>query len=95
MQITVTKEKVANTISKRLGFSSTICEEIVGCIFEGILDITKEREKLTLRGFGSWKINRKNVRPGLNPKTGDIVEIKPRTVLRFISSRVLKNKINQ
>ena len=92
---TITKEKIAEKLKEQLGLSATLCEEIVTHSFSEILRLTKRDEKTMLQNFGTWKLNRKKNRPGFNIHSGESVEIKPRTVLRFLPSRPLKEKINK
>ena len=91
---TITKEKIANLLKERLGFSSLICEEITNRIFSEILDLSLNNKKLVLPNFGKFQVHSKNKRPGLNLQTGEALEIEPRKVLRFSPASSLKEKIN-
>lgn len=91
---TITKEKIANLLKERLGFSSLICEEITNSIFSEILDLSLNNKKLVLPNFGKFQVHSKGKRPGLNLQTREILEIEPRKVLRFSPSSLLKKKIN-
>ena len=50
--------------------------------------------RIEIRGFGSFSLHYRAPRIGRNPKTGEEVPIKPRRVLVFRASNVLKKKIN-
>ena len=91
---TITKEKIANLLKVRLGFSSLICEEITNRIFSEILDLSLNNKKLVLPNFGKFQVHSKSKRPGLNLQTREVLEIEPRKVLRFSPSSFLKQKIN-
>ncbi len=91
---TITKEKIANLLKERLGFSSLICEEITNRIFSEILDLSLNNKKLVLPNFGKFQVYSKSKRPGLNLQTREVLEIEPRKVLRFSPSSFLKQKIN-
>ena len=91
---TITKEKIANLLKEKLGFSSLICEEITNSIFFEILDLSLNNKKLVLPNFGKFQVHSKNKRPGLNLQTREVLEIEPRKVLRFSPSSFLKQKIN-
>lgn len=91
---TITKEKIAEQLKSQLGLSALMCEEITLQLFSAILDLTKENNKIMLQNFGTWKVNYKKPRPGFNIQTGNSVEIKSRSVLRFIPSKYLRKKIN-
>jgi nucleoid DNA-binding protein len=91
---TITKEKISEKLKTQLGLSSTLCEEITSTTFSEIFRLTKRDEKMMVQNFGTWKINHKNTRPGFNIRSKKPVEIKARSVLRFLPSRSLKEKIN-
>ena len=91
---TITKEKIANLLKVRLGFSSLICEEITNSIFAEIVDLSLNNTKLVLPKFGKFQVYSKSKRPGLNLKTREALEIEPRKVLRFSPASSLKEKIN-
>jgi nucleoid DNA-binding protein len=91
---TITKEKIAERLKTQLGLSATLCEEITSSIFSEIFRLTKRDEKMMLQNFGTWKINHKETRPGFNIRSKELVKIEARTVLRFLPSRPLKEKIN-
>lgn len=90
----ITKETIASHVKDKFGFSSSICEDIITQIFSEIVEITKSGSNLSIKNFGTWKVNHKNSRPGLNIKTGEKVEIKARSVLRFSPSQSFKHQIN-
>ena len=52
-------------------------------------------EKIELRGFGSFRLRRREPRKGRNPKTGDKVDVPPKKVPYFKPGKELKELINQ
>ncbi len=91
---TITKEKIAENLRNQLGFSVSICEDIVSEVFSQIIDLSISEQKVMLQNFGTWKINNKKSRPGFNIHTGAAVDIAPRSVMRLIPSKSLKEIIN-
>jgi DNA-binding protein HU-beta len=53
----------------------------------------KDGERVTLVGFGSFSVVRRASRTGRNPKTGELVPIPPRRVVKFRPGKELSNKI--
>lgn len=90
---TITKEDISNELKNKLGFSAQVCDEIVNVLIDELITQTEENGKVTIKNFGKFFINKKNSRPGLNIKTGETVDIPARSVLRFIPSRLLKQKL--
>lgn len=92
---TINKEKISQLLKSKIGLSGVICEKIVNQIFAEIYEITKTEQRLTLKNFGSFFINNKKSRLGLNIKTKEQVIIAPRKVMRFTPAKALKSQINR
>jgi len=52
-------------------------------------------EKIELRGFGSFRLRKREPRKGRNPKTGDKVDVPPKKVPYFKPGKELKELINR
>jgi integration host factor subunit beta len=64
-------------------------------VFESIIDALKRGEKIELRGFGSFRLRKREPRKGRNPKTGDKVDVPPKRVPYFKPGKELKDLINK
>ena len=91
---TITKEKIAEILRSKLGFSAIICEEIVNQIFNNIQTIVNVNQKLSIKNFGTFCVKDKKPRIGMNFHTKEQIIIKSRKVMRFIPAKKLKNLIN-
>jgi integration host factor subunit beta len=67
----------------------------VDTVFKTIVDALHRGEKIELRGFGSFRLRRREPRKGRNPKTGDKVDVPPKRVPYFKPGKELKDLINQ
>ena len=56
---------------------------------------TAEIEEIELRGFGSFRLRKREPRKGRNPKTGDKVDVPPKKVPYFKPGKELKDLINR
>jgi DNA-binding protein HU-beta len=54
----------------------------------------KKGEKLTLVGFGTFSVSKRNARMGRNPKTGAAIEIKAKKAAKFKASKELNATLN-
>jgi len=70
-------------------------EVIVDTVFKSIVDALHRGEKIELRGFGSFRLRRREPRKGRNPKTGDRVDVPPKQVPYFKPGKELKDLINR
>lgn len=90
---TITKEKLTFLLQKRLGFSGSLCEDIVNNIFAEMLDLSLNG-KLLLMNFGKFQVYNKPQRPAMNLRTGAKLNLESRKVLRFNAARSFKEKVN-
>jgi integration host factor subunit beta len=49
-------------------------EVIVDTLFESIIGALKAKDKVEVRGFGSFRTRQRNPRTGRNPKTGAVLQ---------------------
>jgi integration host factor subunit beta len=68
---------------------------IVDTVFRSIVEALHRGEKIELRGFGSFRLRRREPRKGRNPKTGDRVDVPPKQVPYFKPGKELKDLINR
>ena len=68
---------------------------IVDTVFRSIITALHRGEKIELRGFGSFRLRRREPRKGRNPKTGDKVDVPPKKVPYFKPGKELKELINK
>ncbi len=91
---TVTRADLYEVVYSRVGLSRTESAALVELILKEICDCLERGESVKLSSFGSFLIRSKSERIGRNPKTGVEAPIKPRKVMVFKPSNVLKARIN-
>lgn len=64
-------------------------------MFGSIAEALRCGEEVELRGFGSFRLRRREPRRGRNPKTGDRVDVASKHVAYFKPSKALKELINR
>jgi integration host factor subunit alpha len=92
MNKTLTRNDLIEAISDKVGISLNDSSEMIENIFDFILTELENGHDVKISSFGTFKVKQKNLRMGRNPKTGIDVPIKPRKVVSFYSSNVLKSK---
>lgn len=83
-------EKVAKTTKIKVKDIDTI----YNAIFDTIKNELYNGEEIVLTGFGTFKVNNRKERKGINPRNGDIIQISPKRVVTFRSSLSFKNYMN-
>lgn len=92
---TLTRADLTEAVYKSVGLSRNESAELVETILESMAGSLEQGETVKLSSFGTFSVRDKNQRIGRNPKTGEEVPIKPRRVLTFRPSHVLKDQINK
>lgn len=93
-KITITKHMIAGHLHENMGLAKTITENLITQLFQEISAILKNGGEVKLPAFGSFSICEKKARPGMNMHTNEKITIASREVIRFVPSRILKNKVN-
>ena len=92
--MTLTKDKIVEDISNATDLKKYHATKAI----EGILEIIKKTlvsgEDVLISGFGRFRVREKKARKGRNPQTGETLMLRPRKVVTFLCSSVLKDKIN-
>ena len=92
--MTLTKAQVVNSVSSRLGFPKDRSVELVESLLELMKKTLGTGEDILISGFGRFCVKRKKERRGRNPKNGEDIMLRPRRVVTFRCSGLLRNRIN-
>ena len=65
----------------------------VDAITAAIADTLSSGNRVEIRGFGSFKINRRPPRIGRNPKSGETVQVPEKRVTHFKPGLELRNRV--
>src|ERR1700680_1890378 len=76
----MTKAELVEEVSRGSDLTKKHSEVIVDTVFKSIIDALHRGEKIELRGFGSFRLRKREPRKGRNPKTGDKVGVPPKKV---------------
>lgn len=67
--------------------------EVVDKIINSIFESLKKGEPVYLKGFGSFKVTTRQARQGINPRTGETIQIDAKKVVKFLPSQMLKDAV--
>lgn len=84
-------EKIAD---KNRNISKKDIEIIVNTIFDSMKNSLIRKERIEIRGFGSFTVKSRNAREGRNPKTGEVVHITQKCVPYFKVGKELRERVN-
>jgi DNA-binding protein HU-beta len=66
----------------------------VECVLDSITKTLKKKEEVVLAGFGSFKVSQRKARTGRNPRTGEEIKIKAKSVPKFVAGKGLKDAVS-
>ena len=87
-QVKVTRETLANQLSKEFGIAYSTAYIKIDTILN-IWSLKLLNSDLSINSLGSFRINHKKSRLGRNPKTKEEFEIRSRKVVTFKKSKKL------
>jgi integration host factor subunit alpha len=91
---TVTRAQLSEAVYQEVGLSRNESADLVESVLREVSEALSRGETVKISSFGSFFVRNKGQRIGRNPKTGEEVPIRPRRVLVFRASHVLKDRIN-
>lgn len=91
----MTKAALVEEVARVADLTKKHAEIIVDTVFRSIVDALHRGEKVELRGFGSFRLRRREPRRGRNPKTGAPVDVPSKRVPYFKPGKELKESINR
>ncbi len=91
---TITRAQLSEAVYQEVGLSRNESADLVEVVLEQISDALSHGDSVKISSFGSFIVRQKSQRIGRNPKTGEEVPIRPRRVLVFRASHVLKDLVN-
>ena len=87
------KEELVRILSDKTGISRRKAQEAVDALMEAIIEGISRDGRVVLAGFGTFEVVERRGRKGVNPKTGQTIEIPPRKVVKFKSGKHLKEAV--
>ncbi len=86
------KGDLVNEVAKVVS-SKKEAQAAVDCVVDTVTNALKKDEKVTLVGFGTFKVDQRNARKGINPQTGETIQIAARKVPKFVPGQALKDAV--
>ena len=90
--MSLTKQSLVNKVHAQSGLTWAKSRDLLESLLELIKVTFDQGEDLLISGFGKFEVRQKDARRGRNPYTGESIMLRPRRVLLFKASRILKNK---
>ena len=87
------KAELVAKIAEDAGITKSQANGALDSFIEAVTKTLKGGGKVTLVGFGTFSVSKRNARTGRNPQTGEAIKIKAKKVARFKAGKELAAKI--
>ena len=88
------KAELVAAISEKTGTTKAAAEEALKATIEVISEQLSCGDTITLIGFGTFKVTKREARTGRNPQTGASIAIPEKNVVKFSPGKSLEESIN-
>jgi DNA-binding protein HU-beta len=89
----VNKDALVHAISSKTELSKKDIEMTIDTLIEEITKEIQAGNKVTLTGFGTFKVSARAARVGINPQTKAKIEIPAMKVPKFTAGKTLKEAV--
>jgi DNA-binding protein HU-beta len=89
----VTKQEFVDAVADRAGISKGEAGKAVDAVLDTITDTLRRGDSVTFTGFGKFSTSARAARMGVNPRTGEKVQIAATTVPKFSAGSALKSSV--
>lgn len=87
------KAELVEEVANQTGLTKKASREAVDAVTSTITDCLARGGKVTLVGFGSFKVRKRKSRRGRNPQTGKEIQIPAKEVPKFQAGKNLREAV--
>lgn len=88
------KTELIEFISTKADLSKADAGRALDAFIDAVTTTLKEKDTVTLVGFGTFAVSERAARSGRNPRTGETIEIEGANVPKFRPGKALKDAVN-
>lgn len=89
------KSELVEALSVRENLTYKKAEQIVNLVFDSMAEALIENDRIEIRGFGSFMVKDYKAYMGRNPKTGEVIEVRPKKLPFFKVGKELRERVNR
>lgn len=87
------KAELVEKVAAEVGLTKKNINNVIDAMTSAITNALSKREKVTLVGFGTFLVQTRKARQGVNPQTGDKIDIPAKDVPKFRPGQALKEAV--
>jgi integration host factor subunit beta len=89
------KAQLIESLAKAENITLKKAEMVVNAVFENMADALVQKERIEIRGFGSFKVIFYKGYTGRNPKTGDLIKVDGKELPFFKVGKELRERVDR
>ncbi|NKI32057.1 HU family DNA-binding protein [Croceivirga thetidis] len=88
------KTELIDAMAADAGITKAAAKKALESFLGNVEGTLKKGGRVSLVGFGSWSVSRRNAREGRNPQTGQTIKIAAKNVVKFKAGAELGSAVN-
>ncbi len=91
----MTKKDIVRSISEQIDLPQVHTHKLVQQTFEALIDALVREGRIELRNFGVFQIKHREARQARNPRTGEAVMVRARSVVTFKPGKEMEARVRE
>ena len=87
------KAELVEKVSNQTGLTRKTSREAIDAVISALTDCLGREEKVTLVGFGTFRVMERKARKGVNPQTRKTIQIPAKKVPKFRPGKGLREAV--
>ena len=88
------KSELIDGMAEHAGITKASAKKALESFLGNVEGTLKQGGRVSLVGFGSWSVSKRNAREGRNPQTGKTIQIAAKNVVKFKAGSELADSVN-
>ncbi|TVZ51810.1 HU family DNA-binding protein [Dokdonia sp. Hel_I_53] len=88
------KSELIDGMAEHAGITKAAAKKALESFLGDVESTLKKGGRVSLVGFGSWSVSKRNAREGRNPQTGKTIQIAAKNVVKFKAGSELADAVN-
>jgi len=89
------KTDMIKEVAEKAGVSVGKARKVLREVLQYIMENLPKKNKILLKGFGYFYIQKRSARQGRNPRTHQPIQVAPRLIPKFRAGRVFKKLVRK
>jgi len=87
------KAELIDKLAEGAGLTKVQAKKVIECYHETVTGALQAGDSVEILGFGSFSVSERSSRTGRNPRTGEVLNISAKKVVKFKPGKVLRDSL--